>query len=226
YERKIRVEMNRWVRRMSRDPSLISRMQKRLQRRLNAYIPEKVHTFITHTLREMVKGVLWGSAFTTGSPQRITSFFATEEAIREKVKWYRRTGSAEGGIAGAGGFALALAEFPVLMATKMKMLFEIARLYGINVNDYRERLYILYIFQLAYSGQENRNRVFARMKSWDTFVQTLPAHINDYNWQEVQQEYRDYLDRAKLAQLIPGIGIPVGIIVNYRLMNHLADMAM
>ena len=41
-----------------------------------------------------------------------------------------------------------------------------------------------------------------------------------------QLEYRDYIDLAKMAQLIPGIGAVVGVVVNYKLIKKLGTTAM
>ena len=119
-----------------------------------------------------------------------------------------------------------MADFPLLIVIKIKLLFEIASLYGFNVNDYKERLYILHIFQLAFSGPEHRRNVFISMQDWDEKASHLPSDINHLDWHSFQQEYRDYNDLAKLAQLIPVIGAPVGAVVNYRLIKKLGFTAM
>lgn len=41
-----------------------------------------------------------------------------------------------------------------------------------------------------------------------------------------QQQYRDYIDLVKMAQLVPVMGAPVGVIVNYRLIRKLGNTAM
>lgn len=64
------------------------------------------------------------------------------------------------------------------------------------------------------------------MIDWQTQQQSLPADINQFDWRNFQQEYRDYLDIAKMAQLIPVIGAPVGIVVNNRLIKKLGRTAM
>ena len=44
-------------------------------------------------------------------------------------------------------------------------------------------------------------------------VQALEGgELDEFDWRKFQQEYRDYIDLAKLAQLIPVIGAPVGVI--------------
>ena len=56
-------------------------------------------------------------------------------------------------------------------------------------------------------------------------AESLPRSIEAFDWQTFQQEYRDYMDVAKLAQLVPVIGAPVGIVVNGRLMRRLGSTA-
>ena len=106
------------------------------------------------------------------------------------------------------------------------MLFDIASNYGFDVKDYKERLYILYIFQLAFSSQEHRRNVYSQIVDWDIKKEKLPDDIHQFDWRSFQQEYRDYIDLAKMAQLIPGIGAVVGVIVNYKLIQKLGVTAM
>ena len=54
----------------------------------------------------------------------------------------------------------------------------------------------------------------------------MPDDIHQFDWRSFQQEYRDYIDLAKMAQLIPVIGAVVGVVVNYRLLNKLGETAM
>ncbi|MFN2439106.1 MAG: EcsC family protein, partial [Chitinophagaceae bacterium] len=99
-------------------------------------------------------------------------------------------------------------------------------LYGYSVKDYKERIYILHIFQLAFSSQQHRKQVYLQMVDWELKKQKLPDDINEFDWRALQQEYRDYIDLAKMAQLIPGIGAVVGYVVNFRLLKKLGLTAM
>jgi hypothetical protein len=87
-------------------------------------------------------------------------------------------------------------------------------------------LFILHIFQLAFSSQQHRSKIFEQIIDWDKKKQMLPDDINQFAWREFQQEYRDYIDLAKMAQLIPGIGAVIGFVVNYRLVKKLGYTAM
>jgi hypothetical protein len=64
------------------------------------------------------------------------------------------------------------------------------------------------------------------MVNWEEEKQHFPEDIHQFDWRSFQQEYRDYIDLAKLAQLIPVVGAAVGLVVNYRLLNKLGTTAM
>ncbi|MBG9377630.1 EcsC family protein [Panacibacter sp. DH6] len=225
YELNAVQEMKKWQRKMQRKPSVINNLSKKVQVKLNSYIPEKVHQAVTATIKQMVKAVLFGAEFTTGNRAVFETLEAREAVVNEKISFYKKTASAEGGITGAGGILLGLADFPILLGLKLKMLFEIASVYGYSVKDFRERLYILHIFQITFSSQQHRRDIFEQMKDWRFKYTQVPEDINQFDWRNFQQEYRDYIDIAKLAQLIPGIGAVVGIIVNYRLIDQLGETA-
>jgi EcsC protein family len=226
YERAVQSEMQTWQRQMLRKPSLLNSLSKRMQTKINTWIPEKIHIAITATIKQLIKGVLFGAKHTTSEPLLNASLQEREIAVEKKIDNYKKTAAVEGGIAGAGGILLGLADFPVLIGIKLKLLFDIASLYGFDVNDYKERVYLLHIFELAFSSHAHRKTVYLKMTDWEVKKQLLPDDINQFDWRNFQQEYRDYIDLAKMAQLIPLIGAPVGLIVNYRLLKKLGATAM
>lgn len=226
YEDIAQKELVKWQRDMQRNPSLPNRLAKKFQDKINNVIPEKVHQAITAAIKQMTRGVLFAAGITTSKPERIESLMLTEAVVKEKIELYKKTAAAEGGITGAGGLLLAFADFPLLIGIKIKMLFDIAAKYGFDTNDYKERLYILHIFQLAFCSHEQRNKVYSRMHNWNEKAAALPQDVHHFDWRSFQQEYRDYIDLAKLAQLIPVIGAAVGLVVNYRLLKKLGATAM
>jgi uncharacterized protein (DUF697 family) len=220
------TELQAWQRKMQEKPTLFGRFTRQMQIRLNALLPERVHEAITAAIKQMVRGVLFGSTHTTRRPVLDMPLAEREAAIRTRVKYFRNTAAAEGAVTGAGGFLLGLADFPLLLGIKLKLLFDIAAFYGYDVKDYSERLYLLHIFQLAFSSQHTRNEVYHHIADWDTYRHTLPTDVHEFDWRTFQQEYRDYIDLAKMAQLVPVIGAAVGAIANYRLLEQLGDTAM
>lgn len=226
YQQKALKELESWQKKMLQRPGLINRLSKRTQDKINALIPEKVHQAVTTTIRQMIRGVLFGARYTTADPIINASLELRETRVEEKIKFYRTTAAVEGGITGAGGILMGLADFPLLIAIKIKLLYEIASVYGFDITDYRERLYVLHIFELAFSSHQHRRDVYLKMEDWDKRKHQLPEDINQFDWRKFQQEYRDYIDLAKMAQLIPVIGAPVGVWVNYRLLKKLGTTAM
>jgi hypothetical protein len=226
YQKEALAELRTWQKQMVRRPSLFDKFSKRVQTKINSWIPEKIHKAITTAIKQMIRAVLFGSKYTTADPLLVNSLEAREAVIREKIKSYKKTAAVEGGITGAGGLLLGLADFPILIGIKIKLLFDIASLYGYDVRGYKERVYILHIFELAFSSPAHRKIVYLKMVDWDLRSKELPDDIEKFDWRNFQQEYRDYIDLAKMAQLVPVIGAPVGIIVNYRLLQKLGTTAM
>lgn len=226
YERKIFQELDKWQQKINRKPSFTNRLARSVQQRVNKVIPEKAHRVITKAIKQMVRAVLFGAEQTTAAVSTEMSLQKREQTILERIEFYKRTAAAEGGLTGLGGIMLGLADFPLLLALKIKLLFEIAALYGHDINDFKERVYILYIFQLAFSSQHNRREVYKHIADWKAVSSRIPDDIHQFDWRNFQQEYRDYIDLAKMAQLLPVIGAVVGLVVNYRLINQLGETAM
>lgn len=225
YERNARDEVIVWRDDMLKGPGLWDKTTSGVQGRINKIIPEKVHQVVTAAIENLTKGILTGSGWTTKKPLRDAALSEREEQIAKVISRYRTAAAAEGGVAGAGGFMLAAAELPVLLTTKFKLLFEIAALYGRDTSELSERLYILSIFQLAFSSASHRRGVFLAMEDWDRSILENPPTLEAFDWRRYQQQYRDYIDLAKLAQLLPVVGAGVGVIVNYRLLDRLGKTA-
>jgi len=210
---------------MEAKPSLINRASKRLQVKINSWIPEKVHVALTTAIKQMTRTVCFGAGVITSKPTQGLSLQDIELSADKKILNYARTAGAEGAVTGAGGILLGLADFPLWLSVKMKMLFDLAALYGHDVKDYKERIFLLHVFELTFSSQANRRQVFQFLKNWEEYAETLPKDMNQFDWRNFQQEYRDYIDIAKLFQLVPGIGAPIGAFVNFRLTRKLGRTA-
>jgi hypothetical protein len=226
YEDNALREMLNWQKEMRKKPSIADKLSKGMQNKMNSLIPEKAHKIITDTIKNMVRAVLFGSEYTTGTPICFEPLASRENLVKEKINFYKKAAAISGAGTGAGGFVMGLADFPILIGLKMKFLFDTASIYGFDVKNYKERLYILYVFQLAFSSQERRNGIFNLLSDWDNYSKGLPENGDNFDWRTFQQEYRDYIDLAKLFQLVPGIGAVVGAYANYKLMDKLGETAM
>lgn len=230
YEDIARKECLAWQRKMMRQGSLLSRGAKAIQKKINEKIPMVIHRGVTEAVKKITQAVLLGSKWTTKRPPlEDLTLKQRDDQVLNKIRNYKRVAAAEGAGTGAGGFWLALADFPALLSIKMKFLFDVAAIYGFDVKDYRERLFILYVFQVAFSSDEKRREAFQQLKHWDETVKDFPDEDNkmkQVDWLSFQQEYRDYIDLAKLLQLVPGFGAVVGAVANYNFLNNLGKTAM
>ncbi|MEG0774504.1 EcsC family protein [Clostridium sp.] len=225
YESQSLYELKRWQKKMNKRPSFINGVTKRVQTKFNNLIPENAQNLITEAIKNMIKAVLTGSEFITKAPLLYAPLEERETLVNEKLNFYRKTATVSGAGTGAGGLLLGLADFPILLSIKMKFLFDTASLYGFDVKDYSERLYILHIFLLAFSSDEKRIQVYHQLLDWENYINTLPENMDSFDWKTFQMEYRDYIDFAKMLQLVPGIGAVVGAYANYQLMDKLGETA-
>ncbi|GAA0881018.1 ecs operon protein EcsC [Algoriphagus jejuensis] len=226
YQSIVNAELLVWLLKTKKTPGILGRMTQGVQSKINSIIPEKVHKAITLAIENMVKAVLTGSGWIVPKVKEPITLKEREDKVRKRIKWYRNTASAEGALTGAGGILLGFADFPAFLTIKMKMLFDIAALYGANTKEYHERLFLLYVFQLSFSSQSRRNDLIGLLENWESYKEELPKDFSQFDWRTFQLDYRDYIDLAKLAQLVPIIGAPVGAVVNYKLTEHLGEYAM
>ena len=100
YIRQVSSELNAWQKQMTRKPSFLNNLSKKVQTKVNSWIPEKVHKAITVAINQMIRGVLFGARHTTAKPFLNASLQIREQLVLDKVNVYRKTAAIEGGITG------------------------------------------------------------------------------------------------------------------------------
>lgn len=230
YKDKVMLELKEWERTMLKPPGLLERASKTVGQKINSFIPQKVHEIITTTVRSIVKTSLFGAEYTPkGEVLPALPLSEMDERARELISTYKKIAAAEGAGTGAGGILLTVADFPLLIALKMKFLFELAHVYGYSTTAFSERIYVLKIFQFAFSGIPKRTELLAEMKVWQAAAPQWNSEADyhrNMNWEEFQKEYRDAIDFRKMLQLIPGIGAVTGAWANYGIMDELGVTGM
>lgn len=225
YEDYIKNELRIWEREMLRNPSFPEKLAKRIQNKVNNIIPEKAHKVITESIKMMVKTVLFGSDLMGTKPVENAILKRRDAKADEQLKIYTNLATISGFGTGAGGLFIGLADFPIFLSLKMKFLHQLAGIYGYDVDDFKERVFILYIFQLTFSSRARRQEIFPIIKDWDNYARELPLNADSFDWRIFQQEYRDSIDLAKLLQIVPVIGAAVGAVANHQLMKLLGANA-
>ncbi|WP_243526325.1 EcsC family protein [Bacillus pseudomycoides] len=221
YEKKVIKELQQWKHTIIKNSSMVTRFSKKVQTKVQQLIPEKVQNVLTETIKKMVQGISAGSHFIKPKLKETDwSLQRRDEEVLKKMDEYKKIAAAEGAGTGAGGILLGLADFPLLLSIKIKFLFDAATMYGFDTSKEEERLFILHVFQLAFSSDDHRKEIWKAIETWDTEKE------NHMDWEKFQQEYRDYIDLAKMLQLMPIIGAPVGAYANYQLLQRLGEVTM
>ncbi|WP_440896181.1 EcsC family protein [Amphibacillus sp. Q70] len=222
YEQLILSDLEKWRKQLLKRSSLFSQMSKQTQTKLNKLIPQKAHDIITDSIKQMVKATLAGSNIITNKAQDVgKNLYEKDQLFYQKFKAAQQTAVIEGAGTGVGGILLGLADFPLLLSIKIKFLSEVATVYGYNIEEYEERMFMLYVFQLAFSSDQKRKETYQLISNWNENKQ----RVRDMDWYTFQQEYRDYMDLAKLLQLVPGFGAIVGAYANHNLLEKLGETA-
>ena len=85
YQQQTFAELSAWQKRMLRNPSFLNNLSKKVQTKINTWIPEKIHKVITVTIKQMIRGVLFGATHTTAKPLSGQSFQVREEAVKNTI---------------------------------------------------------------------------------------------------------------------------------------------
>jgi uncharacterized protein (DUF697 family) len=206
---------------MMKRPGAIDKATTAIQAQTQKLIPQKAQNFITASIQKMTVMIMTGSRLLTKTEvTHNLSLGESDYLVEQAFKIYDKAAMAQGFGFGLGGILLGLADFPALLSIKVKFLFDCAKYYGFDVNQEAEKLFILYIFQLAFCNDQRRAALFPVIKHW------ADAPPDTVDWAVFQTEYRNYIDLAKFMQLLPVVGSVAGATANHSLMRKLKTTAM
>ncbi|WP_158737569.1 EcsC family protein [Alteribacillus sp. YIM 98480] len=229
YEQQAYEDVQVWLRKLKKPSSMTQTFTKNIQSRMNNLVPKKFHHLMGQAVKQMVEGVINGSEYLPkGDYEKAQTLREADEKLQELIPVFQKGAAAEGAGTGAGGIFLGAADFPLLLGFKMRFLFSAAQIYGLDVHDFRDRLYMLHLFQAAFSSPEKKYETADRLENWEEYISDKPRKISmatEWDWTSFQQQYRDHIDLVKLLQLMPGFGAVVGAAANYRLLGQLGEAA-
>lgn len=84
YDQQAQKELTAWQKKMLSKPSLLNNLSKKIQTKINTWIPEKIHKAITVAIKQMIRGVLFGAAHTTAQSLLTGNLQQREEAVQKK----------------------------------------------------------------------------------------------------------------------------------------------
>jgi len=222
YQETVAKELAKWEAKMLKPPGAYGRISKDAQSRFQNLMPKKIQQAITLAVKTLIETVLGASSFFTKTAMADNPSLAEGDFMVEKAfNNYHKTAIVQGVGFGLGGILINLADLPALMTIKTKFLFDCAKLYGFDVDEKSERVFMLYVFQLAFCSDERRLELYPIIKEWDKY-----GKYQQLDWERLQLEYRDYMDLAKMLQVLPVVGALAGGAANHSLMSKLKVTAM
>lgn len=231
YEKRVRLSLERWQAEIKwQRAGLLKKWSLHWQRKLDGLIPTKVHDAMAQGVRIGVSSLLSGisliSVDNRSLKQTPTSLEEIDAQLVPLLDKYKKWAAAEGAGTGAGGLILAGVDFPALISIKLKFLQEVALLYGFDIRDKPERVFLLQVFQLAFSSPERRQSNFDTVKHWEeTSLQQRHTVAESIMWRDFYMDYKQYIEFRKLLQILPGIGAVIGAWANHSLMDDLGKAA-
>jgi len=222
YEEEIKRELYFWKLMLLDSPNVLQRVSKRYQIKIHNLIPKRVNELITSSVKGIVQTTIFGwDLIPKEKPKTNLSLEERDKLANELLIKYKKIAAVEGAGTGFGGFILGTVDFPALIAIKMKFLFELAHIYGYNTQIKSERVFLLYIFQLAFSEKGKRKALLDIVEDWDIYS---IMSVDEIDWEKFQKDYRDSIDFRKMLQIIPVVGAAVGIWANYSLLDELGKI--
>ena len=214
-----------WLKVEMKNANFLDRTADRIQKVFQNLMPSQINAAITKGMEGFTRVVMSGSGIMLPKTEGDVSIEDAEALAEKAIQNYVHMGMISGAGTSAGGILTGLLDLPLLMSFKIKLIFEIGSHYGYDLKDPRERYYALLIFSEAFSSPVRKKEHLQALIEFESKRETLKEPLEKIDWKGFQQEYRDYIDLAKLLQFIPGIGIVIGAGVNRQLMLQLGKTA-
>jgi len=223
YETQVKKELAQWEKKMLKDTGIIEGFSREMQKKIDSYIPQKIHTSISKAMEIAIKSILGGINLIPVdkkmlSQARLKTLAQIDREVDAIISRYKKLAAATGAGTGAGGILSLAIDYPALISLELKMLQEIARAFGYDIREKQERIYLLKVFILTFSGDICRKRTYLEVINY----WTSPS---DVDWQELYREYKEKVEFKKMLQIIPGLGVLIGAWANYGLIDELGTTA-
>ncbi|MBN2910716.1 EcsC family protein [Polycladomyces sp. WAk] len=149
-----------------------------------------------------------------------------DELADDMIETHVGVATVQGATTGFGGvFTLAL-DIPAVLGLSLKILQEIAIVYGYDPKDPRERAFIVKCMQFSCSDYVGKQAIIEQLAVFHQPPDPQrERHIISelQGWREVFESYRDTWGWKKLFQLVPVIGVFFGAIWNRTMLQDVAE---
>ncbi|MFC7391767.1 EcsC family protein [Scopulibacillus cellulosilyticus] len=195
-----------------------------IQRRLNQLIGE-ISRFVDYGGRYLVKEKNIYNLYHVQGLKDIQSHPISEMDEKARILLQKRARFAQiqGATTGFGGFFTLVADIPILLGTSLKVLQEMALIYGYDPKNHTERIFIIKCLQFAFSEAIGKRAVLRELKDFQLEKSNEQAMSQLQGWREVFNTYREHISWKKLFQTLPLAGAIIGSTMNKGMITNVAE---
>lgn len=232
YEREVAHKIKRFERKIKQSPPSFLRWSTDIQKKIDRWIPGQVHRSIANALEKGIKTFLeevplqQSEKIIASRNKYVHLQDYAPEAI-QLIEDYKKLATIEGAGTGFGGIIASTIDFPALVSIKLRLMQELANLYGYDLTQIEERVFVLKVIQLQFSEKNVRWNVWQELQDWELEgLSESKLSKHDFDWEEFYLEYKRSIELPKLLQIIPGLGAIVGAWANHSFLEELGQTAM
>ncbi|CAG7653250.1 EcsC family protein [Paenibacillus allorhizosphaerae] len=131
--------------------------------------------------------------------------------------------AAQGATTGIGGLFTLAVDIPAVLGLSLKVIQEMALIYGYDPNQKRERIFTVKCLQFASSDIVGKKAILVELADFDNELRHKEVVSQLQGWREVVNAYRDNFGWKKLFQLVPIAGMVFGAVINRSTLQDVAE---
>ncbi|MBH8606633.1 EcsC family protein [Thermoactinomyces sp. CICC 10521] len=147
---------------------------------------------------------------------------AAEKLKESRSEW----AMIQGATTGIGGIFTLAIDIPALLGLSLKVLQEMALVYGYNPLEKRERIFIVKCLQFASADYVGKQAVISYLTRFQEGEIQRESISELQGWREVVATYGENFGWKKLFQMVPVIGIIFGAFLNRSTVEDVAEAGM
>lgn len=148
------------------------------------------------------------------------------QVAEETKEHHKQIATMQGATTGIGGIFMLAIDIPALLGMSLRVLQEMALIYGYQPRDKKERIFIVKCLQFASADFVGKRAILNQLAETDSGKLQREAISEFQGWREVIITYGDNYGWKKLFQLVPVIGIVFGAIINRSTIEEVAEAGM
>ncbi|WP_426450163.1 EcsC family protein [Paenibacillus sp. S-38] len=146
-----------------------------------------------------------------------------DAAAAELAKSRVTLATAQGATTGFGGIFTLAIDIPALLGLSLKVLQELAIVYGFDPQDKSERIFVIKCLQFVNSDIVGKKAVLGELSDFGSESRQRDALSQLQGWREVIAAYRDNFGWKKLFQMVPIAGMVFGAFLNRSTLQDVAE---